>query len=1110
MSLLTSSSDIQGPQVEIDGRAVTGHSETVTQTQPEPKPSLTHPFLAIPGYEILGELGRGGMGVVYKARHVRLNRPTAIKMLLGGQYANPIAQVRFLVEAEVVAQIQHVHVVRVFEFGQHDGQPFFALEFVEGGTLAGKLKSVTRFAPRDAARMVAKLADAIAAAHAKGIVHRDLKPANVLLDENGQPKVTDFGLAKVGTSEMTLSGAIVGTPSYMSPEQASGRTKEVGTPTDVYALGCILYELLTGRPPFKGESPMETIQQVRTSEPMRPRSVVSAIPRDLETICLKCLEKDVKKRYSTAAELEADLWRYLDGRPITARPVSSLERVGKWASRNPARAIATGVSILVLIATLIAANEVQKQQEADRFAVEKQRADDRIQSEQQRTADLRTTRAESLVRALSTASTSEVPRLIEDLAEMQELARPKLVELARQPILTKPGLHGRLALLSNHPAMSAELVAYLPICQPDELLTIRQLLKPHASLVTPELWVVLLDAKSSSGKRVRAASALADLTPTDSRWESVSSLVVELLVKENSLQAVVWSQALEPVRGHLLPSLIHRYRAGQSHFDHDGVETTTDDLMHGRLTPDELVRRAADFDFTSGLLPRYATDRPGDLAELAMTVEARHYPLFVDAIRNNRDAVVALLKAELGKSVSPDRAKNRDITPALAVVVGASGVADVENLDSVFDILARRQANAAAVLMTLGEAESVWQLLAFPKNGDPTTRGYLIERLAGIGADPKTLMDRFDAEVDVSARRALLIALGEFPLELMPVKERERFLVNLLDLYRNDPDSGVHAAIDWLLRQKWGKANEIASLDAELATSARSYVSARAVFGVVPVVALGQLFPAPRARQDKDWYVNGEGQTYAVVRGPVEFMIGESRSASPKRINRTYSIASKEVTVEQFLRFRKHHQWSKQNSPGPDTPVVNVNWYDCAAYCNWLSEREGIPSDQWCYQPNRDGKYAEGTAMKLGHLSLTGYRLPTDAEWEYSCRAGSVTEWHSGRGQGLSLRYGWSSRNSKSRAWPVSQLRPNERGLFDMSGNAWEWCEDSWDGDAIKHPEDIEATNNLRVEDNTGRQLRGGSFFSMPANLQSTARSANRPVDRLGNFGFRPVRTLPE
>jgi formylglycine-generating enzyme required for sulfatase activity/tRNA A-37 threonylcarbamoyl transferase component Bud32 len=304
----------------------------------------------IPGYAVEAEIARGGMGVVYRARHLRLNRPAAIKMILGGKYHDPTARVRFLIEAEAIAALDHPHVVHVHEFGTHDGMPFFALEFVGGGSLAEKLKRDGRPTARAAAGLVVKLADGIAAAHAKGIVHRDLKPANVLLTEVGEPKVADFGLAKVGQSDMTATGAVMGTPSYMSPEQAAGRTKEVSTATDVYALGAILYELLTGRPPFLGASSIATIQQVLTREPERPLTIDATVPRDLETIALKCLAKEPGKRYATVAELGADLRAYLDGRPIAARPVGRVERAVKWVKRNP---VVTGAVAAVVLALSI-------------------------------------------------------------------------------------------------------------------------------------------------------------------------------------------------------------------------------------------------------------------------------------------------------------------------------------------------------------------------------------------------------------------------------------------------------------------------------------------------------------------------------------------------------------------------------------------------------------------------------------------------------------------------------------------------------------------------------------------------------------------------------------
>ena len=277
----------------------------------------------IPGYEILSELGRGGMGVVYKARQTDLDRVVALKMLLRGAHAGATELARFRSEARAVAQLQHPHIVQLFEVGEHDGLPFFALEFLESGSLAGQLDG-TPWTDRRAAELVEKLAAAVQHAHEHGIVHRDLKPGNVLLLADGAPKITDFGLAKGVERDggKTQTGAIIGTPNYMAPEQARGDAAEVGSRTDVYVLGVILYELLTGRVPFLGATTLDTLEQVCGQNPVPPRQQQPKVSRDLETICLKCLEKRPEDRYATARDLADDLGRFLAGEPIKARPLS--------------------------------------------------------------------------------------------------------------------------------------------------------------------------------------------------------------------------------------------------------------------------------------------------------------------------------------------------------------------------------------------------------------------------------------------------------------------------------------------------------------------------------------------------------------------------------------------------------------------------------------------------------------------------------------------------------------------------------------------------------------------------------------------------------------------
>jgi WD40 repeat protein len=310
--------------------------------------------VTVPGFEIEGELGRGGMGVVFKAKQTGLNRLVALKMVLAGSYSDAATRSRFLLEAESVAALEHPNIVKVFSFGEHDGHPFLAMEFLPAGSLADRVKAKGPLPPREATALIAKLAGAVAHAHSRGVVHRDMKPANVLLTAEGDPRLTDFGLAKVGRSDISMTGQVLGTPAYMAPEQAAGKVHEVGTPADVYALGAVLYDLLTGHPPFAGNSAAATLHMVLVTEPSRPRTLRPGLPRDLETICLKCLEKDPNKRYPTAQAVADDLNRFLASEPISARPAGSVERAVKWVKRNKGLSVGLAVASLALVLGTIA------------------------------------------------------------------------------------------------------------------------------------------------------------------------------------------------------------------------------------------------------------------------------------------------------------------------------------------------------------------------------------------------------------------------------------------------------------------------------------------------------------------------------------------------------------------------------------------------------------------------------------------------------------------------------------------------------------------------------------------------------------------------------------
>jgi WD40 repeat protein/tRNA A-37 threonylcarbamoyl transferase component Bud32 len=308
---------------------------------------------SIRGYEILGELGRGGMGVVYQARQIKANRVVALKMILAGGHADEHDLARFRNEAEAVAHLQHPNIVQIYEVDEADDCPFFSLEFCPGGNLATKINHTPQ-PPPEAAQMLETLARAVQVAHGAGIIHRDLKPANVLLQTDGTPKVTDFGLAKKldAAAGLTASEAVMGTPSYMAPEQARGRTKEIGPAADIYALGAILYEMLTGRPPFQAATLGELLHRVTHDEPVPPRQLQPGVPRDLQTICLKCLHKDPARRYASAGALAEDLAAFREGRAIQARPVGAFERSWRWCRRHPSRAALLAVSAVAFVLIL--------------------------------------------------------------------------------------------------------------------------------------------------------------------------------------------------------------------------------------------------------------------------------------------------------------------------------------------------------------------------------------------------------------------------------------------------------------------------------------------------------------------------------------------------------------------------------------------------------------------------------------------------------------------------------------------------------------------------------------------------------------------------------------
>ncbi|MBI1913292.1 MAG: SUMF1/EgtB/PvdO family nonheme iron enzyme [Planctomycetes bacterium] len=430
--------------------------------------------------------------------------------------------------------------------------------------------------------------------------------------------------------------------------------------------------------------------------------------------------------------------------------------------------------------------------------------------------------------------------------------------------------------------------------------------------------------------------------------------------------------------------------------------------------------------------------------------------------------------------------------------------------------LARRQATSAVTLLKLEAPEAAWPL--YRHRADPEARSQLLWRGGLLGLDPKKLVQRLEVEQDVTAQRALILALGEFSGEQLPQTVRGPLVEKLLKMYRGHLDPGIHGAIDWLLRHgkegpddrklNWGQRQELERIDRALANKAS---------------------PVPSGPGSKRWYVNGQGQTLVLVPGPVEFGMGSPPSDPDRiegidvlhrrRIPRSYALASRSVTVAEFERFLKDrpdvaHSYLKRYRPEADGPIISVTWLEAAQYCNWLSEKEGLAEKEWCYPKHEDIK--DGMRLPADFLRRTGYRLPTEAEWEYACRAGAGTARSYGSSVELLPRYAWFQGNSQDRAWPVGQKRPNDLGLFDLHGNAWNWVADPGyryplgTGDrVIIDNEDLYRGYMIYISDSkSSRVLRGGSFVNRATNVRSAQRLIYRPASRNYVYGFRLARTV--
>ena len=992
---------------------------------------------SIAHFQLTERLGAGAFGAVWKALDTQLDRTVAVKVPRKGQLTAAETE-QFLREARAAAQLQHPHIVSVHEVGRDGDTVYIVSDFVDGLTLSDWLTG-QRATPREAADLCATIARALHHAHEHGVIHRDLKPGNVMIDRGGQPHLMDFGLAKreAGEITMTIDGQVLGTPAYMSPEQAVGESHTVDRRTDVYSLGVILFELLTGERPFRGNTRMLMYQLLTTDAP-GPRSLNPTIPRDLETICLKCLRKEPDRRYPTAAALADDLQRWLRDEPIQARPVSRAERVWLWCRRRPA------VAALLLALIVLSTGGTW-------FAHRQQQA----------------AHATGLVDALLKADTSRVPDIVAELADYRRWADPLLRRhYAAAADGSAEKLHLAVALLPVEDDVLPELRERLLSAPPSQFPVVRDALHAHRDTFRTDLWRIVRDGTLDDLQRFHAACALATFDPQNGDWQDpdLTQFVSGRLVRVRPSELVPWRNALRPVQEHLIGPL---------------TETCRDETL------DNQVRS-----FAADTLADYLAADAKRLFDLLADSGPRQYPVFIDVLRQHAEQAILLAAAEIGR------------TPA----------ADATDDDK--ETLARRQANAAVLLVKLNAPAAVWPLLR--PSSDPRARSYFIHWLSPLGGDVDPIVTRLKTESNVGVRRALLLCLGAFDEAAFDDGEQKHLVATLLDVYRTEPDAGLRGSAGWLLR-RWKHGDQLNAIDTELQVNEQRQRA--------------QIADPPR-----QWYVGTQGQTFVVL-DVDQFPMGSPESERERvyvevlhrrNIGRRFAIAATEVTKAQYVRFQQGVRGTLGGTqPGrpnsdisaldttpwvktDDSPHIGMTWYEAVAYCNWLSEQEGVPPEEWCYETNAENTYGPDTRARDNYLELPGYRLPTEAEWEYACRAGTTTSRCFGSTDELLPKYAWYLTNAGAVTHPVGSLMPNDLGLFDMHGNVMEWCHER-NADYAVSPEGVaeDFRDTLPAVENAVRVLRGGAFASDAAGVRSAFRYFNRPDSHYTSYGFRPARTMP-